>query len=99
MKIEWVSDTIVKGARMKVSELTEIIEELYANPYKWAAYKEKVNSHSWKRTIENKYEGIEVVLTGGNNLKSTDPDKKFWTMYLRYNPKYKKNKGEEIETK
>lgn len=99
MSIEWVSDIVVRGSRMKTNELSETIEQLYANPSKWAKWHEPVNSHSWKRVIEAKYDGIEVVLTGGNNLKKNHPDKKFWTMYLRYNPKYKTDKGENIETK
>jgi hypothetical protein len=99
MNIEWVSDIVVRGARMKKSEVTAIVEQLYANPYKWAKFGENVPNHSWKKVIEDQFDGIEVVLTGGNNLASDNPNKRFWTMYLRYNPETRKNKGENIETK
>lgn len=99
MKIEWVSDTVVRGARMKKSEVSAIVEQLYANPYKWAKFAHPVPNHSWKKVIEDEFDGIEVVLTGGNNLASDNPDKKFWTMYLRYVPKTQENEGDAIETK
>jgi hypothetical protein len=94
--IKWVADSVVENG-MSRSTIIEIIEALYANPNQWAEYPDPVPSASWARMVATKYDAIEVVTRGGNNLAASHPNKKYWTVYLRYNPTMKK--GEKIETK
>lgn len=92
MKIKWVTDDEVKNihvGRKRNHNITPFIEELYANPMKWAEFPEKVGTHSWGYRQMSIYNEIEVVQTGGNNLANNHPDKKAWTVYMRYNPGFK----------
>ena len=96
-KIKWVTDDEVakaKVGRKAQYDISGFIEELYANPGAWAMFPEKVNSHAWAYRIPQRYAQIEVVQTGGNNLSGQHPDKKLWTVYMRYNPELDSNNKE-----
>lgn len=93
MKIKWVAEAeleAIRVGRKPAHNLTPFIEELYAHPMQWAEFPEKVNTHSWGYRQMSIYNEIEVVQTGGNNLANNHPDKKQWTVYMRYNPGFKK---------
>lgn len=92
MKIKWVEEAeleAIRVGRKPTYNLTPFIEELYAHPMQWAEFPEKVNTHSWGYRQMSIYNEIEVVQTGGNNLANGHPDKKLWTVYMRYNPGFK----------
>lgn len=96
-KIKWVDDeTIAKAkvGRKPQYDVDSFIEELYANPGAWAEFPEKINSHAWAYRIPKRYAQVEVVQTGGNNLSGNHPDKKLWTVYIRYNPELPSNNKE-----
>ena len=96
LKIQWVPDeevTSVKLGRKPKYDATSFIEELYANPMKWAKFPVEVPQHTWGYRLMDNYENIEVVQTGGNNLANSHPDKKAWTVYVRFNPEFKRTPG------
>jgi hypothetical protein len=95
VKMKWVDTEEIlkiKSGRKVRYEVTQFMEELYANPNAWAEYPVKVNSHAWAYRISERFAQIEVAQTGGNNLSVTHPDKKLWTVYMRYNPDLPKEK-------
>ena len=98
--MKWVDDSVIdkiKVGRAGKYDVADFIEQLYANPNKWAEYPQKVGSHDWGYKIPNRFANIEVKQTGGNNLSASHPDKKAWTVYMRYVPV--QSKEENIETK
>jgi hypothetical protein len=102
MKIKWVEAAEVEAIRVGKKpnhNLTPFIEELYANPMQWAEFPEKVNTHSWGYRQMSIYNEIEVVQTGGNNLPATHPNKKAWTVYMRYNPGFQGRRKQIRKTK
>jgi len=62
------------------------IEELYQHPGKWAEYPEQVSHSATMYRIKDRFADIELALRGGNNLAIDHPDKKLWTVYVRYMP-------------
>ena len=94
-KIEWVDDEVVnkiKRGRNASNDITQIIEQLYANPMKWAKLPFQMPASSSVNRITKRFNGIEATMTGGNNLRIDDPNKKNWTVFLRFNPQ--KDKGD-----
>ncbi len=90
MEIKFVEDAIVQRAytgRKETHPWTEFIEELYKHPNKWAEFPDKINASATAYAQQEKYEDIEVIVSGGNNLARKHPDKKQWTVYLRFVPK------------
>lgn len=89
MKIKFVTDEEVNAIRPGTYPSipwAPFIEELYKHPNQWAEFNEKVNQASSAYNVRNTYKDIEVRLTGGNALPINHPDKKPWTVYLRYVP-------------
>jgi hypothetical protein len=87
--IEWVDDTEVnKISRGKPVhyDATPVIEQLYANPMRWAKLPVQFKHSAQVLRLKKAFKGIEVKSTGGNNLATTHPDKRLWTVYVRYNP-------------
>lgn len=90
MEIEWVANEIVddiyKGSRKSGASKTMrlMFESLKQNPGVWAKFPIEVNSNAsvdrWKRM----YKGLECKVTGGNQRPIGAPDKKLWTVYVRY---------------
>lgn len=93
MKIEFVEDSVVEQLSLDlrrsplVTALTDTIEELYKNPNRWAKLAIKWPSSSQIYISVRKFKDVEVRLSGGNNLKKHDPDKRDWDIYLRFSPK------------
>jgi hypothetical protein len=89
MKLKFVSDEEVRkltpGSKLG-HDWSGFIEELYKYPNKWAEFPDKIRSANSAYQVRNTYKDIEVKVTGGNGLAIDDPDKKFWTVYLRYTP-------------
>ena len=87
MKLKFVDDKVVEQARVRGRgnkfDWPTIIEQLYANPNKWVELPETVPYPSGAYYAK-KFEGIEVVCSGGNLLKPDNPDKKHWTVYIRF---------------
>lgn len=89
MTFKFVDEQTVKQAATrgrKAYDWTSIIEQLYANPNQWVEIERKVGFSTVAYRLKEKYEGIETVCTGGNNLSMTHPDKKLWTVYMRFVP-------------
>jgi hypothetical protein len=89
MKLKFVADETVAAlglGRASRSKYSEIIEELYKHPNRWIEYPEKIGSATNAVHIRKRFKDIEARVTGGNNLKIDHPDKKMWTLYLRYTP-------------
>jgi hypothetical protein len=89
MKLKFVSDEEIKrltpGVRLGYDWAT-FIEELYKHPNQWAEFPERIKSANTGYAVRNNYKDIEVKVTGGNGLSINDPEKKLWTVYLRYTP-------------
>ena len=83
MELKFVElDDIV---RPKTSQkFREYIKVLMKHPGKWAEYPDKLNTPTEGYRLKKLVPGIEVRLTGGNNLAKKHPDKKPYTLYLRY---------------
>jgi len=89
MKIKFVEDSVVRasdGRRQTMEKFTTFIEELYQHPGKWAEYPEQVSHSATMYRIKDRFADIELALRGGNNLAIDHPDKKLWTVYVRYMP-------------
>jgi hypothetical protein len=91
MELKFVEDSIVellttRGRRGQNLPWTEFIEELYKHPERWAEFPHKVNSSATAYVHIEKFQNIEVRLTGGNNLAKTHPDKKQWTVFMKFVP-------------
>lgn len=89
MKLKFVPDTEVQardGRRNHLNKFTEFIEELYKHPNQWAEYPELINNSTTMYRMKERFDNIEVALRGGNNLAVNHPDKKSWTVYIRYVP-------------
>lgn len=89
MKLKFVADEEIKRTYRRKSaaiDFTPFIEELYKHPNKWAEYPDKINNSTQAYRIRKQFNDIEVIITGGNNLAAGNPDKKLWTLYIRYTP-------------
>jgi hypothetical protein len=88
MKIKFVEDTVVAQGRGRKAQhdFAAFIEELYKFPNQWAEFPEKVSFASSAYRISEQFKDIEVVCQGGNALAKDNPNKKLWTVYLRYVP-------------
>jgi hypothetical protein len=91
MEIKFVEDNIVemltaRGRRGQNLPWSEFIEELYKHPDRWAEFPYKVNASATAYVHIEKFKNIEVRLTGGNNLAKMHPDKKQWTVFMRFVP-------------
>lgn len=89
MKLKFVDDAVIENIRQgrtKYSMFTETIEELYKHPNQWVEFHSKVASATAVVAIRKRYKDIETRVSGGNNLAANHPDKKLWTVYLRYVP-------------
>lgn len=101
MELKFVEDSIVqeltsRGRRGHNLPWAEFIEELYKHPNRWAEFPHKVNASASAYVNIERFKNIEVRLTGGNNLRKTHPDKKQWTVFLRFVPE---NPGKTSKTK
>ncbi len=87
--IEWVDESevnkITRGRTLNYDP-TPVIEQLYANPMQWAKLPVALNHSTQVQRIKTRFKNIEVKATGGNNLATTHPDKRRWTVFVRYNP-------------
>lgn len=87
--IEWVDDEevnkITRGRNIHY-DATPIIEQLYANPMRWAKLPVQFKHSTQVIRLKRQFKNIEVKSTGGNNLATTHPDKRLWTVFVRYNP-------------
>jgi hypothetical protein len=91
MEIKFVSDEKVKeleyiGTKKKTKIWTDFMEELYKHPNRWAEFPVKVNSSASAYAQLKKFKDIEIKLMGGNNLAKNHPDKKQWTVFIRFTP-------------
>jgi len=96
LEIEWVPDEEVGSRRLgrkPKHDVTAFIEELYANPMKWAKFPIAVTQHTWGYRLMDSFKNIEVIQSGGNNLANSHPDKKAWTVYVRFNPEFERTPG------
>lgn len=93
MKIKFLSDAEVeeltkdrRGQHRNMYNWSAIIEELYKHPNRWAEMDFKVPSATTRRFLLERFKDIEVRMSGGNNLASSHPDKKLWSVYIKYVP-------------
>ena len=89
MKIKFVDDAVIANAsrgRKSSYPWAEFIEELYKHPNKWAEFPIQIGTATTAYRIEEQYANIKVLCTGGNQLSNSHPDKKLWTVYLKFEP-------------
>ena len=88
MKLKFVEDAIVLKGRGRPAkhDFATFVEELYKFPNQWAEFPEKVNFASAGYRVGEQFKDIEVVCQGGNALAKNHPNKKLWTVYLKYVP-------------
>jgi hypothetical protein len=90
MKLKFVSDDEIARVSLRGRDMSHnwapFIEELYKHPNKWAQFPEQVNHSAQAYRITEIYQDIEVKITGGNSHRIDHPDKKLWTVYVRYLP-------------
>ena len=65
--------------------LREMIVELKNHPNKWAEFPLAVPNAVVVSTWRKAYPEFSFRATGGNNLNNADPNKKLFTIYIRYN--------------
>jgi len=90
MKLKFVSDKDIAMISVRGRDMshkwTPFIEELYKHPNKWAEFPEKVNHSAQAYKVTQMFTDIEVKITGGNAHRVDHPDKKQWTVFVRYVP-------------
>jgi hypothetical protein len=90
MKLKFVSDKELAQATLRSRDMSpdwaSFVEELYKHPNRWAEFPEKVNHSAQAYRITGMYKDIEVKITGGNSHRLDHPDKKQWTVFVRYVP-------------
>jgi hypothetical protein len=90
MKLKFVSDKDIAMISLRGRDMshkwTPFIEELYKHPNKWAEFPEKVNHSAQAYKVTQMFTDIEVKITGGNAHRVDHPDKKQWTVFVRYVP-------------
>jgi hypothetical protein len=90
MKLKFVSDKEIAMISLRGRDMshkwTPFIEELYKHPNKWAEFPEKVNHSAQAYKVTQMFKDIEVKITGGNAHRVDHPDKKQWTVFVRYVP-------------
>lgn len=89
MKLKFVSDeeiSKISVGKASMYNWAEFIEELYKYPNQWAEFPQKVPSPNSAYRLRDIYNDIEVKVSGGNWVAASHPDKKHWTVYIRYVP-------------
>jgi hypothetical protein len=90
MKLKFVSDKDIAMISLRGRDMshkwTPFIEELYKHPNRWAEFPEKVNHSAQAYKVTQMFTDIEVKITGGNAHRVDHPDKKQWTVFVRYVP-------------
>ena len=88
MKLKFLTDKQVAEASLRARDMSHnwapFIEELYKHPNRWAEFPEKVNHSAQAYRVTELYKDIEVKITGGNSHRVDHPDKKQWTVFVRY---------------
>jgi hypothetical protein len=90
MKLKFLTDTQVAQASLRARDMSHnwapFIEELYKHPNRWAEFPEKVNHSAQAYRVTELYKDIQVKITGGNGHRVDHPDKKQWTVFVKYVP-------------
>jgi hypothetical protein len=90
MKLKFLTDNEVMQATLRARDMSHkwapFIEELYRHPNRWAEFPEKVNHSAQAYRVTELYKDIQVKITGGNSHRVDHPDKKQWTVFVKYVP-------------
>ena len=90
MKLKFLTDNEIARVSLRGRDMSHnwapFIEELYKHPNRWAEFPEKVNHSAQAYKVTQMYKDIEVKITGGNGHRVDHPDKKQWTVFVRYVP-------------
>ena len=90
MKLKFLTDKQVAEASLRARDMSHnwapFIEELYKHPNRWAEFPEKVNHSAQAYRVTELYKDIQVKITGGNSHRVDHPDKKQWTVFVKYVP-------------
>jgi hypothetical protein len=90
MKLKFLTDKQVAEASLRARDMSHnwapFIEELYKHPNRWAEFPEKVNHSAQAYRVTELYKDIQVKITGGNGHRVDHPDKKQWTVFVKYVP-------------
>jgi hypothetical protein len=87
MKIKFIDHMPPKRGPKSKYPWAEFIEELYKHPNRWAEFPMLVAHSITAYNVSQRFADIEVSISGGNNFAIDNPNKKDWTVYLRYVPK------------
>jgi hypothetical protein len=90
MKLKFLTDKELEQATLRQRDMSHnwapFIEELYKHPNRWAEFPEKVNHSAQAYRVPEMYKDIQVKITGGNSHRVDHPDKKQWTVFVKYVP-------------
>jgi hypothetical protein len=90
LKLKFLTDKQVAEASLRARDMSHnwapFIEELYKHPNRWAEFPEKVNHSAQAYRVTELYKDIQVKITGGNSHRVDHPDKKQWTVFVKYVP-------------
>jgi hypothetical protein len=87
MEIKFVTeDEVQHHSRGPKNIFGPFIAKLKKHPNRWAEFPSKINHSGTAYRIPLVFTDIEVKIKGGNNLKLDNPEKKDWTVYLKYTP-------------
>ena len=90
MKLKFLTDSEIARVSLRGRDMSHnwapFIEELYKHPNRWAEFPEKVNHSAQAYKVTQMYKDVEVKITGGNGHRVDHPDKKQWTVFVRYVP-------------
>lgn len=88
MELKFVSDetALAVRGRKAAHNWAPLIEEIYKHPNRWVEAPWKLTSGTEAYRLRSRFKDIEVSIQGGNNLSKNSPDKKLWTVYIRFVP-------------
>ena len=87
MEIKFVEaeDLRVRGTALESAK--ELLVALKNHPNRWAEVPTKVSAGTVVQRWKALFPDFDFKASGGNNLAKDHPDKKYWTVFVRYSPK------------
>jgi len=74
-----------RGSAKYKAVLAETLAELKNHPNKWAEFPIQVSYPTMPSQWRQQHPEFSFRVSGGNTLAIKDPNKKLWTVYIRYN--------------
>jgi hypothetical protein len=87
MEIKFVDPSEIRKGGSVLPVVRELTEALKEHPNRWAELPIKVSTGTSVNRWKTLFPDFEFKGSGGNNFATGHPDKKLWTIYVRYSPK------------